>query len=176
MNQTIRKQREDFLNNKHNFLKGEQQFKEVVFEYNKKILEREREIKEIQKKAVRENRLYHLKRVQKANDFKMQKRVKKLEEVDKRAQHMKEDRQDYLESRKIMVQKLKKDLEEMKSGLISPQNIESKYAFLHDDQEFQRMMKEVRKEANPGRILSIRGQCVCKEIRQRVETERWSSH
>ena len=52
-----------------------------------------------------------------------------------------------------MVQKLKKDLENMKAGLMQADDIEKKYNFLHNDKEFQSMMQEVKKEIHPGRFL-----------------------
>lgn len=142
----IKKQREDFLKNKHNFMKGEQQYKDVIFEYNRKILERERELKNMQKKIDQEIKLYHVERTRKANDFERQKMINKLMDIDNRANMMKSDRTDYLLSRKVMVQKLKKDLEEMKAGVIDIDQIEKKYHFLHDDKEFQRTMMEVKKD------------------------------
>lgn len=144
--QAMRKQRQDFMENKHKFYRGEQQYKEIVFEYNKKILVREKQLKEMQKKIAEENKLYHVQRIKKANDFERAKMVSKLESVDMRAKSMKEDREEYLETRKFMVQKLRKDLEEMKHGMMDAQALEKKYAFLHDDQEFKRMMEELKKE------------------------------
>lgn len=148
--QSMRKQREDFLNNKHQFLKGEQQYKEIVFEYNKKILERERQLKEMQKKIDQENKLYHVERTKKVNELERNKMISKLTKIDDKAKYMKEDRQDYIASRRFMVQKLKKDLENMKAGLMQAEDIEKKYHFLHNDVEFQSMMKEVKKELHPG--------------------------
>jgi hypothetical protein len=144
--QAMRKQREDFMENKHKFFKGEQQYKEVVFEYNKKILVREKQLKEMQRKIAEENKLYHVKRTKKANAFEMAKMVSKLESIDQKAKSMKEDREEYLESRKFMVQKLRKDLDEMKHGLLDAQTLEKKYAFLHDEHEFKRIMEEVKHE------------------------------
>lgn len=81
--------------------------------------------------------------------------INKLNLIDNRAKHLRDDRFDYMESRKFMVQKLKKDLEKMKIGLIHIDDIEKKYAFLHNDVEFQSMMKDVRREIHPGSIISI---------------------
>lgn len=148
--QSMRKQRDDFLKNKQEFMRGEQQYKEVVFEYNKKILEREKQLKEMQRKIDMKNKLYHVERTRKANEFERQKMVSKITKIDDRAKNMKEDRQDYLASRKFMVQKLKKDLENMKAGLMTSQQIETKYHFLHNDKEFQETMKELKRELNPG--------------------------
>ncbi len=148
--QAMKKQREEFLKNKHEFLRGEQQHKEIVLEYNKKILERERQLKEMQRKIDQQNKLYHVERTKKANEFERKKMVKKLTSMDDRAKHMKEDRQDYLASRKFMVQKLRKDLESMKGGAVTVEEVEKKYKFLHNDKEFQDQMREIKKELNPG--------------------------
>ncbi len=78
--------------------------------------------------------------------------INKLNLIDNRAKNLRDDRQEYMESRKFMVQKLKKDLEKMKAGLIHISEIEKKYAFLHNDKEFQFMMNEVRREIHPGNI------------------------
>lgn len=150
--QSMRKQREDFLQNKHNFLKGEQQYKEIVLEYNKKILEREKQLKEMQRKIDWQTKLYHVQRTRKVNELEREKMINKLTQIDNKAKYMKEDRQDYLASRKFMVQKLKKDLENMKAGLITVEQVEKKYNFLHDDKEFQTMMAEVKKELHPGTL------------------------
>lgn len=158
--QAMRKQRQDFMENKHKFYRGEQQYKEIVFEYNKKILLREKQLKEMQKTIAEENKLYHVQRTKKANDFERAKMVSKLESVDMKAKSMKEDREEYLETRKFMVQKLRKDLEEMKHGMIDSQALEKKYAFLHDDQEFKRMMEELkkeRKELGSRRLIKMSG-------------------
>ena len=149
--QLIKKQREDFQQDKHSFLKGEQQYKEIMFEYNKKILEREKQLREQQKKIDRENKEYHVQRTKKQNAFERERMITKLNIVDNKAKHLKEDRFDYMESRKFMVQKLKKDLEKMKVGLMHITEIEKKYAFLHNDKEFQSMMAEMKKELHPGR-------------------------
>lgn len=79
--------------------------------------------------------------------------INKLNFIDNRAKHLRDDRQDYMESRKFMVQKLKKDLEKMKAGLMHITEIEKKYAFLHNDQDFQIMMSEVRREIHPGSLI-----------------------
>lgn len=133
-------------------MKGELQYKEVVFEYNKKILERERELREMRKKFDNEAKQYHVLRTRKANEFERQKMINRLMDVDNKAKSMKEDRQDYLLSRKHMMQKLSKDLESMKAGLFTVDQIEKKYKFLHDDKEFQLMMQEIRSEIRPGRL------------------------
>ena len=148
----IKKQREEFEQNKQNFFKGEQQYKEIMFEYNKKILDREKEIKELQKKIDRENKQYHVERTRKKNLFDRKKMITKLNVIDDRARKVKEDRTDYMESRKFMVQKLKKDLEIMKAGNLNIQEVEKKYAFLHNDKEFQEMMLETKKELHPGSV------------------------
>lgn len=148
----IKKQREDFLKNKHEYLVGEQNYKEVVFEYNKKILERERQLKELQKKINRETKAYHVQRTRKANHFEREKMIQKLTTIDTQAKQTKEDRLNYMASRKYMVQKLRKDLERMKGGLTTMDEIEKKYAYLHDDKEFQVMMQEIRKEIHPGKL------------------------
>jgi hypothetical protein len=132
-------------------LKGEQQYKEIVFEYNKKILDRERELREMQKKLDTETKLYHVQRTKKANKFERERMINKLTTIDEKAKNMKDDRLDYIESRKFMVQKLKKDLESMKGGVLTITDIEKKYKFLHNDKEFQSMMSEVKKEIHPGR-------------------------
>jgi hypothetical protein len=122
-----------------------------MFEYNKKILEREKQLKEQQKKIDRENKEYHVQRTKKQNAFERERMINKLTLIDNKAKHLKEDRFDYMESRKFMVQKLKKDLEKMKAGMIHITEIEKKYAFLHNDKEFQSMMAEMKKELHPGR-------------------------
>ena len=129
---------------------GELNYKEVVFEYNKKILERKKELRELQKKINRESKAYHVERTRKANMLERQKMIEKLTTIDNRAKQVKEDRQDYMASRKYMIQKLKKDLEKMKAGLLTMDEIEKRYAFLHDDKEFQGMMIDIRKEIHPG--------------------------
>lgn len=138
------------MKNKHDYLVGEQNYKEVVFEYNKKILERERQIKQMQKKIDKETKAYHVKRARKENQITRQKMVDRLNFFDKRAQQVKEDRMDYMASRKHMVQKLKKDLDRMRAGLTSIEEIEQKYSYLYNDAEFQLMMQEIKKELNPG--------------------------
>ena len=76
--------------------------------------------------------------------------ISKLNLIDNRAKHLKEDRIGYMESRKFMVQKLKKDLEKMKAGLTTITEVEKKYSFLHNDLEFQTMMQDIKKEIHPG--------------------------
>jgi hypothetical protein len=149
--QAIKKQREDFLSNKHEYLVGEQNYKEVVFEYNKKILDRKKELREMQMKINRESKAYHVERTRKQNKLERQKMIDKLTYIDNRAKQVKEDRTDYMASRKYMVQKLKKDLEKMKAGLLTMDDVEKRYAYLHNDKEFQVMMLEIRKEIHPGR-------------------------
>lgn len=104
----------------------------------------------MQKRINRETKAYHVERTRKANQFERQRMVEKLNAIDTRAKQVKEDRMDYMASRKYMMQKLKKDLERMKSGLTDIDEIEKKYAFLHNDKEFQLMMMEMRKEIHPG--------------------------
>lgn len=124
-----------------------------MLEYNKKILERERQLKEQQKKIDRENKAYHVQRTRKQNAFERERMINKLTTIDNKAKHLKEDRSDYMESRKFMVQKLKKDLEKMKAGLLDINEIERKYGFLHNDKEFQLMMIEIKREIHPGRFI-----------------------
>lgn len=153
MTQSIKKQKDDIMRDKQQYFMGEQNYKEVVFEYNKKILERERQLKDMQKKITRERKAYHVERVKKANTFERQRMVEKLTFLDSRAKQVKEDRTDFMMSRKFMVQKLKKDLDNMKSGLITMNEIEKKYSYLHDDKEFLSMMQEIRGEIHPGTDL-----------------------
>jgi SMC interacting uncharacterized protein involved in chromosome segregation len=154
--QAIKRQREDILHNKHDYMVGELNYKDVVFEYNKKLLDRKKELREMQKKINRETKAYHVERTRKANQLERQKMIEKLTTIDNRAKQVKEDRMDYMASRKYMVQKLKKDLEKMKAGLLTIDEVEKRYAFLHDDKEFQVMMVEIRKELHPGRVSSSR--------------------
>lgn len=141
------------MSTKHEVMVGELNYKDVVFEYNKKIVERKKELKELQKKINRETKAYHVERTRKANMLERQKMIEKLTSIDNRAKQVKEDRQDYMASRKYMIQKLKKDLEKMKAGLMTMDDIEKRYAFLHDDKEFQAMMIEMRKEIHPGKFF-----------------------
>lgn len=135
-------------------MKGEQQYKEIVFEYNKKILVRERELREMQKKLDNEAKLYHVQRTKKANAFERHKMVSKLTTIDNKAKHMKEDRLEYIDSRKLMVQRLKKDLEAMRVGDMTITAIEEKYKYLHNDKEFQTMMAGIKKEIRPCKLGS----------------------
>ena len=107
----------------------------------------------MQRKIDQQNKLYHVERTKKVNELERNKMISKLTKIDDKAKFMKEDRQDYIASRKYMVQKLKKDLENMKAGLMQADDIEKKYNFLHNDKEFQSMMQEVKKEIHPGRFL-----------------------
>lgn len=99
--------------------------------------------------------------------------IKKLTMVDDRAKHLKEDRSDYMESRKFMVQKLKKDLEKMKAGLMHIDEIEKKYAFLHNDREFQSMMSEIKREIHPGNSHFTRTISFIEEERKVWKNSRW---
>lgn len=110
-------------------------------------------MKEQQRKIDRENKAYHVQRIRKQNDFARERMINKLNSIDTRAKHLRDDRNDCMESRKFMVHKLKNDLEKMKGGLIHIDEIEKKYAFLHNDKEFQIMMSDVRREINPGSIV-----------------------
>ena len=147
--QLMRKQREEFLQNKQNYFKGEQQYKEVVFEYNKKIIEREKRLKEMQKKMDHDTKMYHVSRTKKANEFKRAKMLGKLKEIDMKATNMKEDRKDFQISRQLMMQKLRKDLDMMRAGMIDMHTIEHEYHFLRNDQEFRNLMVEIKKELHP---------------------------
>lgn len=95
-----------------------------------------------------------MQRTRKQNALEREKMISKLTSIDDRAKHLREDRNDYVESRKFMVQKLKKDLEKMKAGLMDITEIERKYAFLHNDKEFQLMMVEIKREIHPGSLSS----------------------
>lgn len=110
-------------------------------------------MKEQQKKIDRENKAYHVQRIRKQNDFARERMINKLNSIDNRAKHLRDDRNDYMESRKFMVQKLKTDLEKMRAGLMHIDEIEKKYAFLHNDKEFQGMMSDVRREIHPGSVV-----------------------
>lgn len=79
--------------------------------------------------------------------------ITKLNTIDTKAKQVKEDRMDYMHSRKVMVQKLKKDLEGMRVGLMTIEQIEKKYSFLHNDKEFQAMMLETKKDLHPGKLF-----------------------
>lgn len=109
-------------------------------------------MKELQKKISRETKAYNVQRTRKANVFERNKMIEKLNYIDDRAKKSIEDRSNYMESRKYMVQKLKKDLDRMRDGLITMDEIEKKYAYLHNDKEFQVMMQEIRKEIHPGTL------------------------
>ena len=140
----MKKQREEFLQNKQSFFKGELQYKEIVFEYNRKIMEKEKQLRMMRKKLDLETKNFHVKRTKKANEFKRRVMIDKLTKVDARAKYLKEDRSDFQVSRQLMVQKLKKDLELMRAGLTNINKIESDYHFLRNDQEFQSIMKELK--------------------------------
>lgn len=99
--------------------------------------------------------------------------IQKLTMIDDRAKHLKEDRSDYIESRKFMVQKLKKDLDKMKAGLTDINEIERKYAFLHNDKDFQIMMQEIKKEIHPGSSVLTRTITAEQEEGQTLEDSGW---
>lgn len=99
---------------------------------------------------MKERKAYHVERTKKANQLERQRLVERLNSVDFRAKQVKDDRLDFMASRKLMVLKLKKDLERMRVGLVSMHEIENKYAFLHDDKEFLAMMHEIKNEIHPG--------------------------
>lgn len=140
----MKKQREEFLQNKQNFFKGELQYREIVFEYNKNIMEKEKQLRMMRKKLDLETKKYHVERTKKANEFKRKVMIEKLTKVDARAKYLREDRTDFQISRQLMVQQLKKDLELMRAGLTNIHKIENDYQFLKNDQEFQTIMKELK--------------------------------
>lgn len=118
------------------------------------MIEREKELKDLQRNIDKENKIYNVHRTRKKNVFDREQLVTQLNYIDHMAQQKKDNRTDYVESRKLMIQNLNKDLEKLKGGLISIHEIEKKYAYLHNDQEFKHMLAETKKQIHAGNIQS----------------------
>jgi hypothetical protein len=147
----IKQQREELIRNKVDFVKGETQLKEVAHEYNKKMVERERLLDTLRKKADRENKIKNVRRTRKQKVFEQQKVASEILKIDHEAAEAKQDRAELAESRKLMIQRLKHDLVKMKAGLLPISEIEKRYHFIHDDQEFNEMMLEAKRDVQLGK-------------------------
>ena len=151
MTKIIKQQREELIRNKVDFVKGETQLKEVAHEYNKKMVERERLLDTLKRKADRENKIMNVRRTRKQKVFEQHKVASEILKIDHEAAEAKQDRAELAESRKLMIQRLKHDLGKMKAGLLPISEIEKRYQFIHDDQEFNEMMLEAKRDVQLGK-------------------------
>lgn len=140
------------LKNKTDFFRGETNLKEVQHEYNRKVIEREKHLKTMEKKIDENNKLSHVHRTRKQNVFELEQNANRLRFIDNKAAAAKNDRQEYFESRKVMMNALNQDIERFKSGKITFEEIEKKYAYLHDDNEFRAIVQATKKHVHAGRI------------------------
>lgn len=150
---SIKNIRDKRLEVKREVMQGEQKYKELNYDYNKKIVEREKQLRDLEKKLDEMNKLYTVARTKKANEVLKAQQVAKFEYTDTKARNRKAYMKDALESRKLMMQKLKKDLGEMKAGLISPKQLEKKYQYVHDEDLFEKEMSNLQKEIHPEQSI-----------------------
>lgn len=147
--QKLKKKKEEMMKDKIESIKKEQN--EKLQRYNETIMrvQREKELKNIEKKFDRERKLFNVERISKAKEYEREVMVKKLNEVDHKISKIKEDRELAFKNREVLRKQLNKDLHLMRDGLISEEVIRSKYSGIHDEEVFEGMIANIKKEMGP---------------------------
>lgn len=147
--QKLKKKKEEMMKEKIETIKKEQN--EKLQRYNETIMrvQREKELKNLEKKFDRERKLFNVERIGKAKEYEREVMVKKLNEVDHKFSRIKEDRELAFKNREVLRKQLNKDLHLMRDGLISEEVIRSKYSGIHDEEVFEGMIADMKKEMGP---------------------------
>lgn len=141
--QHIKKKNEEGHKQKVKYLKSVENFKKKRFEKNMEILEDHDKKYHIQKKMEEMIREENKRRLMKMNEREANKRLQKVMEHEHRAKVMKQSEQDYEHNRKYMVKQLIGDFKELKNNQLSAEEVSQKYAYLRDEETFEKAMADL---------------------------------
>src|SRR3990167_7718462 len=107
---------------------------------------REKQLKHIEKKLERERKLLNVERTTKARTYEAEVMAKRIQADEEKAAKIKEGRENAHKARELMRKQLQKDLLLFREGALGEEFIKNKYAGLHDDDVFDSILDNAKKE------------------------------
>lgn len=151
--QHIKERNEGLHRQKVKTLKSMENFKKQRFEKNMDLLkEQERRLKQqkfIDDSIKKENK----QRMMMINERESAIRLQKLKEIEQKAITIKKSEYDYDQNRRYMVKQLVGDFKELKHGHVSIEDIKRQYAYLRDEEAFEKAMNELNKRRHMSRLI-----------------------
>lgn len=142
-------------------LKESEKFKETRHQYHMEYLKELKAKWNLQKKAEQEERRDNVKRVHQTVEFEKKLKMKRIEDLERRAFFMKKSEENYNQNRKYMMKNLNEDFTNLKKGNLSVADIDRRYAFLKDNQTFNEEMNELNRRRASKCILISEKHCRC---------------
>jgi hypothetical protein len=153
--QKIKKKMEMNMKERIEALRKEQQEKEQKHQDLVNKMLREKQLKHIEKKLERERKLLNVERTNKAKTYEAQVMAKKIQADEIKAAKIKEDRENASKNRELMRKQLHKDLLLFREGNLGEDFIKAKYAGLHDDDVFDHILENAKKENAPKGVSRL---------------------
>lgn len=118
-------------------------------------LQREKELKALEKNLEKEKKQYNVERTAKAKEYQKKAMLESIKEKEEKVSRIKEDRDNALKNREIMRKMLVKELLAMRDGKLSEEYIREKYGGIHDDEVFEDMIMEMKKQVAPKGVSKL---------------------
>lgn len=153
--QKIKKKMEYNMKERIEALKKEQQEKEQKHQDLVNKMLREKQLKHIEKKLERERKLLNVERTTKARTYEAEVMAKRIQADEEKAAKIKEGRENAHKARELMRKQLQKDLLLFREGALGEEFIKNKYAGLHDDDVFDSILDNAKKENAPKGVSRL---------------------
>lgn len=153
--QKIKKKMEHNMKERIEALKKEQQEKEQKHQDLINKMTREKQLKDLEKKLERERKLLNVERTTKARTYEQEVMAKRIQADEQKAAKIKEGRENANKARELMRKQLQKDLLLFREGALGEEFIKSKYAGLHDDDVFDSILDNAKKENAPKGVSRL---------------------
>lgn len=133
------------VQDKFQTLKDSEKYKESRHNYHMEYLKELKSKWKLQKKAEQEEKKENVKRVHQTVEFEKKIKLKRIEDLERRAFFMKKSEENYTQNRKYMMKNLHEDFTALKKGNLSVADIDRRYAFLKDNQAFNEEMNDLNR-------------------------------
>lgn len=166
--QEIKKRNETMQKQKMDTLKSIEDMKQKKFQRHMQLLQENEKKHAMQKKLNEEIKQENKKRMFMINEREAALRLKKIKEHERKINMMKQSEVDYEQNRKYMVKQLIGDFQELKAGQVSTEEIAQRYAYLKDEEAFEKAMAELNRRRHMSRLFgNIRTRGSCQQGRRR---------
>lgn len=151
--QHIKERNEGLQRHKVKTLKSMENFKKQRFEKNMDLLkEQERRLK--QQKIIDETiKQENKRRMMMINERESAIKLQKISEIEQKAKILKKSEYDYDQNRRYMVKQLLGDFKELKQGHVSIDDIKHQYAYLRDEEAFEKAMHELNRRRHMSKFI-----------------------
>ena len=156
--QHIKKKNEDMLKSKEKMHNSMAKFKQVRYQQHVELMNEINKKIGQQKKLDEEIRMENKKRMFMVNQREMEAKLRKIKEHEMKAKVMKQSEEDYEQNRRFMIKQLVGDFKELKQGHITADDISGRYAYLRDEETFNKAMAELnkRRHLSKQKLVTVR--------------------